>query len=75
MDEPFVSLDESTAHDSREAVQLAQRIIVLCAPPATIVRDRSVDLTVAQRADPLQLEALREKLLLEDGRAQSEQTG
>ncbi len=81
MDEPFVSLDESTAnglrhmllriwrakpttvlfvtHDSREAVQLAQRIIVLCASPATIVRDQSIALTVEQRADPLQLEALR----------------
>lgn len=83
MDEPFVSLDESTAdglrrlllqiwqakpttvlfvtHDSREAIQLAQRIIVLCAAPATIVRDQSVALTAEQRADPLQLEALREQ--------------
>lgn len=83
MDEPFVSLDESTAdglrrmllqiwrakpttvlfvtHDSREAVQLAQRIIVLCASPATIVRDQSVTLSVEQRADPRQLEALREQ--------------
>jgi NitT/TauT family transport system ATP-binding protein len=84
MDEPFVSLDESTAdglrrlllqiwqakpttvlfvtHDSREAIQLAQRIIVLCASPATIVRDQSIALTAAQRADPLQLEALREQI-------------
>lgn len=84
MDEPFVSLDESTAdglrrlllqiwqakpttvlfvtHDSREAIQLAQRIIVLCAAPATIVRDQSVALTAEQRADPLQLEALREQI-------------
>ena len=83
MDEPFVSLDESTAdglrrlllqiwqakpttvlfvtHDSREAIQLAQRIIVLCASPATIVRDQGVALTAEQRADPLQLEALREQ--------------
>ena len=83
MDEPFVSLDESTAdglrhlllqiwqakpttvlfvtHDSREAIQLAQRIIVLCACPATIIRDQSVALTAEQRADPLQLEALREQ--------------
>ncbi len=84
MDEPFVSLDESTAdglrrlllqiwqakpttvlfvtHDSREAIQLAQRIIVLCASPATIIRDQSIALTAEQRADPLQLEALREQI-------------
>lgn len=49
-------------HDSREAIQLAQRIIVLCAAPATIVRDQSVALTAEQRADPLQLEALREQI-------------
>jgi NitT/TauT family transport system ATP-binding protein len=88
MDEPFVSLDESTAdglrrlllqtwqakpttvlfvtHDSREAIQLAQRIIVLCAPPATIIRDQSVALTADQRADPLQREALRAQFLSED---------
>ncbi len=88
MDEPFVSLDESTAnelrhmllriwrdkpttvlfvtHDSREVAQLAQRIIVLCAPPATIIRDRRIALTADQRADPLQLEALREQLFPED---------
>ncbi len=92
MDEPFVSLDESTAdglrrlllriwrakpttvlfvtHDSREAVQLAQRIIVLCASPATIVRDRRIALTAEQRADPAQLEALRERFLPEDGQCQ-----
>ena len=83
MDEPFVSLDESTAeglrrlllqiwqakpttvlfvtHDSREAIHLAQRIIVLCTSPATVNRDQSVALTAEQRADPLQLEALREQ--------------
>ena len=49
-------------HDSREAIPLAQRIIVLCAAPATIVRDQSVALTAEQRADPLQLEALREQI-------------
>jgi NitT/TauT family transport system ATP-binding protein len=39
-------------HDSREAVRLADRIVVLQGEPARIRRDISVDLDVAARADP-----------------------
>ncbi len=85
MDEPFVSLDESTAeelrnlliqrcrgkpttvlfvtHDSREAIQLAQRMIVLSGSPTTIVVDQSVVMSAEQRADRSRIEALRSQLL------------
>ena len=85
MDEPFVSLDESTAgelrkllvqtwrdkrttvlfvtHDSREAIQLAQRMIVLSGSPASVVVDTTVAMTAQQRADPSQIEALRRQVL------------
>jgi ABC-type nitrate/sulfonate/bicarbonate transport system ATPase subunit len=85
MDEPFVSLDESTAgelrkllvqtwrdkrttvlfvtHDSREAIQLAQRMIVLSGSPASVVVDTTVAMTARQRADPSQIEALRRQIL------------
>ncbi len=85
LDEPFVSLDETTAvalrrllvdtwrskpttvlfvtHDSREAIQLAQRIIVLSSGPARITSDIKVPLDEAQRGDPREIEALRRDLL------------
>lgn len=85
MDEPFVSLDESTAeelrkflvqtwqdkrttvlfvtHDSREAIQLAQRMIVLSGSPASVVVDTTVAMTPQQRSDPSQIEALRRHVL------------
>jgi NitT/TauT family transport system ATP-binding protein len=85
MDEPFVSLDESTAeelrnllvqtwrgkpttvlfvtHDSREAIQLAQRMIVLSGSPTTIVVDQPVIMSPEQRADRSRIEALRSQLL------------
>jgi NitT/TauT family transport system ATP-binding protein len=85
MDEPFVSLDESTAgelrellvqiwrdrrttvlfvtHDSREAIQLAQRMIVLSGSPASVVVDMAVAMTAQQRCDPSQIEALRRQIL------------
>ena len=85
MDEPFVSIDESTAaslrrlllrtwraksktvlfvtHDSREAVELAQRIVVLAGSPEQIVLDRKIDLSDAQRADPREIDALRRQIL------------
>jgi ABC-type nitrate/sulfonate/bicarbonate transport system ATPase subunit len=85
LDEPFVSVDESTAqslrellirlwhekpvtvlfvtHDSREAVQLAQRIIVLSDRPASVVRDLTLDLTNEQRTDPVEVDAFRKRLL------------
>jgi NitT/TauT family transport system ATP-binding protein len=81
LDEPFASVDETTAqtlralllelwrtkprevvfvtHDSREAVQLAQRIIVLSSGPAGVLRDVRIELTPEQRADPLHVERLR----------------
>ncbi len=85
MDEPFVSIDESTAeglrqlllqtwrakpttvlfvtHDSREAAELAQRIIVLAGSPAHIVLDRRIELSDAQRADPREIDAVRRQIL------------
>ena len=85
MDEPFVSLDESTAeelrkllvqtwrgkrttvlfvtHDSREAIRLAQRMIVLSGSPTTIVVDQPVVMSAEQRADRSRIEALRRQVL------------
>ena len=51
-------------HDSREAVQLAQRIVVLSDKPATILQDRPIDLSPAQRADPREIEAWRTHLAI-----------
>jgi ABC-type nitrate/sulfonate/bicarbonate transport system ATPase subunit len=85
MDEPFVSLDESTAtrlravlltlwrerpgtvlfvtHDSREAVQLGQRLLVLSGAPARLVADLRVPLSLAERADPAAIETFRKERL------------
>ena len=49
-------------HDSREALQLGQRIVILGGTPARIVKDQEVALSAEERADPLALEALRAKL-------------
>ena len=50
-------------HDSREAIRLAQRVIVLGGSPASVIVDSPVNLTFEQRTDPLQIEALRRELL------------
>ena len=85
LDEPFVSLDESTAerlrallvdiwtrrpttvlfvsHDTREVVQLADRIVLLTPAPGRIKAIIPVDLPRAERGDPTRLDALRRSLL------------
>jgi ABC-type nitrate/sulfonate/bicarbonate transport system ATPase subunit len=85
MDEPFVSLDESTAarlrlvllklwrehpatvlfvtHDSREAVQLGQRLLVLSASPARLTADLRVPLSAEERADPAAVDRFRKEKL------------
>jgi len=50
-------------HDSREAVELAQRIVVLAGNPARIVLDRKIELSAAQRADPREIDAVRRQIL------------
>jgi NitT/TauT family transport system ATP-binding protein len=50
-------------HDSREAIRLAQRMIVLSGSPASVVVDTTVAMTAQQRADPSQIEALRRRVL------------
>ncbi len=85
MDEPFVSLDETTAkglrdllqellrekpatvlfvtHDSREAIRLGQRIVVLAdKKPTGIVHDHVIGLSEVDRHDAAKVEALREEL-------------
>lgn len=52
-------------HDSREAIQLGQRIIVMAGSPATVRRDHMVLLNREQRSDPLYIEALRREILNE----------
>lgn len=54
-------------HDSREAIQLGERIIVMAGSPATIQRDEMVMLTPQQRKDPLYVEALRKQILNGNG--------
>jgi NitT/TauT family transport system ATP-binding protein len=51
-------------HDIREAIELAQRVVVLSKGPATIVADMNVDLSSEERADPIRIERWRERLLL-----------
>ena len=51
-------------HDTREAIELAQRVVVLSKGPAKVVADLSVELTDAARGDPLEIERWRERLLL-----------
>lgn len=49
-------------HDTREAIELAQRVVVLSNGPATIVADMDVDLAREERGDPVQIERWRERL-------------
>src|SRR5690606_2960190 len=87
MDEPFVSLDEPTAHrlrlllldvwsrrpttvlfvthDLREAVLLADRILLLSAAPGTLKADVPVDLDRSRRTDDHTIEAFRQRLIEE----------
>jgi ABC-type nitrate/sulfonate/bicarbonate transport system ATPase subunit len=50
-------------HDSREAIQLGTRLLVLSPAPARIMADLSVPLTAQQRADPAEIEAFRKEKL------------
>ena len=51
-------------HDIREAIELAQRVVVLSKGPATVVTDMNIDLSNEERADPIRIERWRERLLL-----------
>lgn len=88
MDEPFVSIDATTAdrlrrlllsmldrrtatvlfvtHDLREAIALADRILVLSGPPAGIVADVAVDIPRDQRCGNA-VERFRARILSECG--------
>ena len=50
-------------HESREAIQLGQRLLVLSAGPARLTADLRVPLTVEERADPSAIEAFRKEKL------------
>ena len=50
-------------HDSREAVQLGQRLLVLSAGPARLVADLRVPLSPEERANPDAIEAFRKEKL------------
>ena len=50
-------------HDSREAVRLAQRILVLSGSPASVSRDMTVELNAQERHDPQTIERIRNELL------------
>ncbi|GLK69137.1 ABC transporter ATP-binding protein [Hansschlegelia plantiphila] len=50
-------------HDSREAVRLADRVVVLAGPPAVVARDVSVDLTLESRRIPGEIERVRAVVL------------
>ena len=51
------------SHDTREVVQLADRIVVLTPSPGRIRAIVPIDVPRAARADPVRLDALRHKLL------------
>jgi NitT/TauT family transport system ATP-binding protein len=51
-------------HDIREAIELAQRVVVLSKGPATVVADMNIDLSNEERADSIWIERWRERLLL-----------
>jgi ABC-type nitrate/sulfonate/bicarbonate transport system ATPase subunit len=85
MDEPFVSLDETTAdrlrnlligilaqrpatvlfvtHDSRDAIRMANRIIVLSGSPVQVVKDVRVALSDGERQDQRIIESFRGRYL------------
>ena len=50
-------------HDTREAIQLAQRLLVLSAAPAHLTADLRVPLSVAERGDASAIEAFRKEKL------------
>ena len=50
-------------HDSREAIQLGQRLLVLSASPGRLIADLPVPLTGEERADPAVIEAFRKEQL------------
>jgi NitT/TauT family transport system ATP-binding protein len=50
-------------HDSREAIQLGRRLLVLSASPARLIADLPVPLSVEERADPAVIEAFRKEKL------------
>ena len=50
-------------HDSREAVQLGQRLLVLSAGPARLVADLRVPLSSEERSNPDAIEAFRKEKL------------
>jgi len=88
MDEPFVSLDESTAqrlrhllldvlrqhpatvlfvtHNVREAIMLADRIVLLAPSPTRVVDDLAVALTPEERREERAIERFRSELLARD---------
>ncbi|WP_051091309.1 ABC transporter ATP-binding protein [Methylopila sp. M107] len=49
-------------HDSREAVRLADRVVVLAGPPVRIERDVQVALSPEGRLDPREIERVRAEL-------------
>jgi NitT/TauT family transport system ATP-binding protein len=51
------------SHDTREVVQLADRIIVMSGSPGTVEAVIPIDVPRAERADPARLETLRRDLL------------
>jgi ABC-type nitrate/sulfonate/bicarbonate transport system ATPase subunit len=85
MDEPFVSLDESTAerlrallleiwqarpttvlfvtHDTREAVQLADRVIVMTGSPASVQSIVAIDTPRPERAAPDVADRIRQRIV------------
>jgi len=85
MDEPFVSLDESTAerlrvllleiwqarpttvlfvtHDTREAVRLADRVIILTASPASVQSIVSIDTPRSGRSAPDVADRIRRQIM------------
>ncbi len=50
------------SHDSREAVRLADRVVVLTARPGRVKTILAIDVPRAERGDPSQLETLRRSL-------------
>lgn len=50
-------------HDSREAVRLADRVVVLAGPPVRIERDVAVDLSPDMRRRPSDVDRFRELIL------------
>jgi len=50
-------------HDSREAIRLADRLVVLAGPPVRIEQDVSVTLTPEQRTMPREIDRFRETAL------------